>query len=83
MVWILLFMSVKIGFSLYTHPAAKKNSGIWKESHIKRPPMWIIYAVILQTNICDTSNCSGFAGMSIYDIRVIFPYQFSNGFNCL
>lgn len=31
MVWILLFISVKIVFSLYTHPAAKKNSGIWKE----------------------------------------------------
>ena len=31
MVWILRFMSVKIGFSLYTQPAAKKNNGIWKE----------------------------------------------------
>lgn len=36
MVWILLFMSVKIGFSLYTHPAAKKNSGIWKEYNQSR-----------------------------------------------
>ena len=31
MVWILRFMSAKTVFSLYTHPAAKKNSGIWKE----------------------------------------------------
>ena len=30
-VQILLFMSAIIGFSLYTKPAAKKNSGIWKE----------------------------------------------------
>lgn len=30
-VWILRFISVKIAFSLYTQPAAKKNSGIWKE----------------------------------------------------
>ena len=35
-VGILLFMSVKIGFSLYTHPAAKKNSGIWKEYNQSR-----------------------------------------------
>ena len=31
MVWILRFMSAKTVFSLYTHPADKKNSGIWKE----------------------------------------------------
>ena len=45
--------------------------------------MWVIYTVILQTNICDTSNCSGFAGMSIYDIGVIFLYQSSYLFNRL
>ena len=31
MVWILLFMSVKTDFSLYTQPAAKKKSGMWNE----------------------------------------------------
>ena len=31
MVWILLFISVKTDFSLYTQPAAKKKSGIWNE----------------------------------------------------
>ena len=31
MVWILLFISIKTDFSLYTQPAAKKKSGIWNE----------------------------------------------------
>ena len=49
-----------------------------RAAHIKSPAMRIIYTVISQSYIRNTSNSPRLAGMSIDDIRVIFLYQCSN-----
>ena len=45
--------------------------------------MWVINAVVLNTNVRNTSHCTSLTGMGINNIRVIFLYQFPNSFNHL